>query len=250
MFKLAIESIKERAHLLHDGWTYRGEYLAKPRHNGLAYDRVPKGNIAIFDINTDEECSRFLTPDEKATEAWRIGLEVVPHLFTGMIATIEEFRAFLETISFLGGQKVEGVVIKPKDYALFGVDKKVLMGKFVSEAYREVQSGMWKQDNPKQGDIMEMLGKEYGTAARWHKSIQHLRDAGKLENDPRDIGQLMKEVPDDVKKECTDEIKEKLFKWAWPHIRRMVVRGLPEFYKDQLLRSQFGDENHDVDVKG
>jgi hypothetical protein len=41
MFTKAVESVKEREHLLTLGWTYRGEYLQKPKHNALAYDRVP-----------------------------------------------------------------------------------------------------------------------------------------------------------------------------------------------------------------
>jgi hypothetical protein len=34
-------------------------------------------------------------------------------------------------------------------------------------------------------------------------------------------------------------IKEKLFGWAWPHLRRMSTSGFPEFYKGKLLEKQF-----------
>lgn len=239
MFKLAAEQVKARKGLLGPGLTYRGEYLAKPRHNGLAYDRIPKDNIIIFDINTDPECSYFMSPEEKLGEANRVGFEVVPHLFQGKVEGIAEFRTFLDRTSVLGGQKIEGVVVKPVGYGLFGVDKKVLMGKFVSEAYKEVQAGHWKQDNPKQGDIIERIAVQYGTQARWNKAIQHLREAGQLQDDPRDIGLLMKEVPNDVLKECESEIKAEIFKWAWNHVRRMLTRGLPEYYKEELLKKQF-----------
>ena len=36
--------------LLAPGVTYYGEYLQKPKHNTLCYDRVPKDNIIIFDV--------------------------------------------------------------------------------------------------------------------------------------------------------------------------------------------------------
>lgn len=237
MFIKAVESVKSRWDLLHPGWTYRCEYLAKPKHNALTYDRVPNGHLIVFDVNTDHET--YLSPVEKAVEAARIGLECVPLLFTGRLEKIEEFRAFLDTQSVLGGQKIEGVVVKPLDYNLFGQDKKVVMGKFVSEVFKEVHAREWKASNPHSKDILSMLGDTYTSQARWNKARQHLQESGRLEGSPRDIATLMKEIPEDIKKECEAEIKEKLFAWAWPNIRRMTTQGVPEWYKDQLLRQQF-----------
>ena len=258
MFAKGVAHVKSIQHLLHPGWTYRGEYLAKPKHNALAYDRIPQGHIIIFDINSGEE--EYLSYEEKAAEATRLGLEIVPRLFQGTVDRIEAFRAFLNTTSVLGGQNIEGVVVKPLGYNLYGKDKKVLMGKFVSEAYKEVHSLAWKTENPSTKDIIAMLGDAYGTATRWNKSIQHLRERGELEGSPRDIGKLMQEIPEDVKKECEDEIKEKLFGYAWPHVRRMLTRDFPQFYKDYLLKLQFeqtesleeGDhgEHRDIDRRG
>jgi len=246
MFTAAVETVKRLADQLHVGWTYRAEFLAKPRHNALAYDRVPAGHVIIFDINSGEE--EFLNYADKVTEAQRLGLEVVPLLFEGIITDIIGFRQFLETTSILGGQKIEGVVVKPTHYDLYGRDKKVLMGKFVSEAYKEVHSSSWKADNPSSGDILALIGAKYGTAARWNKAIQHLKEAGLLEDDVRDIGKLMAEIPIDVKKECEEEIKEFLFGWAWPHIRRQCSRGFPEYYKELLLKKAF-EVNDDLRVQ-
>ena len=182
----------------------------------------------------------YLTWEEKKVEADRLGLECVPRLFEGMLSSIEKFREFLTTDSVLGGQKIEGVVVKPVGYGLFGRDKKCLMGKFVSEAFKESHSLAWKESNPTSGDVLERLGSAYGTQARWMKAVQHLREAGQIQDDPRDIGLLMREIPEDINKECEDEIKAKLYEWAWPHLRRMVGRGFPEWYKEQLLKKQFG----------
>jgi hypothetical protein len=222
---------------LHDGWIYRAEYLQSPKHNALFYSRVPVGHIILFDIERGP-CD-FLSRSEKEIEAKRIGLEVVPILFQGIISTIEQFDTLLNTVSILGGQKIEGVVLKPIGYDLYGRDKKVLMGKYVSEKYREIQKKDWKESNPGQNDILTRLSIEFKTEARWAKAIQHLRDAGQLEGDPKDIGKLIKEVPEDIRKECEDIIKEKLWNWAWPNLRRSVVRGFPEWYKEELLKSQF-----------
>jgi hypothetical protein len=71
------------------------------------------------------------------------------------------------------------------------------------------------------------------------KAVHHLKEAGKLEESVRDIGIILKEIPNDIEKECLEEIKEHLWLWAWPHLRRMVSRGFPEWYKEELLKKQF-----------
>ncbi len=237
MFAAGVATVKALVPMLEPGWTYRGEYLQKPKHNALAYSRVPRGHIILFDINTGLET--YLPPANKFFEAERLGLECVPVLYEGMIDSAADLKALFDTPSILGGQKIEGVVIKPRGYSLFGLDKKVVMGKFVSEAFKEVHAKEWKLANPASGDILAILCARYHSAARWQKALQHLAEAGALEGSPRDIGALMREVPADIEKECSEEIKEKLFQWAWPHLRRKVVAGLPEWYKQHLLEQQF-----------
>ena len=241
MFTRAIESILSRRHKMRHHVTYRGEYLNTPHHNALTYDRVPNGHIIIFDVDNGLEA--YATPEDKAALAAEIGLECVPVLFRGVVTDAEHFRRLMDTQSVLGGQKIEGVVIKPEGYALFGRDKKVLMGKFVSEAFREVHNKTWDAEHktPGSNDIIQILGAQYISSARWQKAVQHLREAGKLQNAPQDIGLLMKEIPDDILKECKDGIAYALFDWAWPQLRRRVVQGVPEWYKDSLLKLQFKD---------
>lgn len=171
----------------------------------------------------------------------RLGLECVPTLYRGVVDSADSLRGLLDTMSVLGGNKIEGVVIKPASYDKFGQDKKCLLGKFVSEAFKETHALTWTKEHrePKQGDILEAIGRTLNTQARWQKALIHLDEAGKLERSPRDIGLLIGEVPDDVRKECEDEIKQALFEWAWPQLRRTTVRGLAEWYKEELLKKQF-----------
>lgn len=233
MFERAVETAQ--ALDLRDGWTYRAEYLQKPKHNALAYERIPARHLIVFDINDGHES--YLNYEAKAEEAARLGLEVVPLIHRGRVDDVQMFRALIDRVSVLGGQKVEGVVVK--NYAKFGPDKKALLGKFVSEAFKEVHAAEWKKENPKSGDIVDQLIRSYRTPARWAKAVQRLREAGKLEGSPRDIGPLMKEVWPDIEKECADEIKDALYRWAAQHLRRGITNGLPEWYKDELLKSQF-----------
>lgn len=238
MFRSAVDTVKQIQSQLQVGWMYRGEVLCKPKHNALAYDRVPKGNIILFDILKDDE--HYLTYEELKAEGDRLGLEVVPQLYVGRITSAQELRKYLAVVSILGGQNIEGIVIKPLG-PRYGPDKKLLMGKFVSEAFKEVHSKSWGESNPTNNDILSRLGEEYGTPARWSKAVQHLREVGRIEDSPRDIGPIIKEIPLDVLKECEEEIKEKLFKYAWPHVARMITRGFPSWYKVQLLAKQFED---------
>lgn len=240
MFARACATVLTLADKLTPGWTYRGEVLDRPKHNTLVYDRVPTGNVIIFDICCAPE--DYLDYEAKQTECQRLGVECVPQLFHGIVNNPDQLRQFFDVISILGGQKIEGVVIKPALNDLFDTHKKLLIGKFVSEAFKEVHTLAWK-DNPdrekKQGEIIEQLAERYRSPARWNKAIQHLREAGVLENSPRDIGKLIAEVPTDIANECKDELMTLLWQWAWPRLRREVIKGLPEYYKQQLLESQF-----------
>lgn len=186
MFASAVNSVVARKDLLTPGYTYRGEVLSKPKHNALAYDRVPEGNVILFDINVDEE--RYLHTTAFVAEAERVGFETVPLLAAGPGAACDYdyIVGLLDNVSVLGGQKIEGVVIK--NYSQFGHDKKVLMGKHVSEAFKEVHAGEWKAANPNPLDIIETLGQQYRTPARWQKAVQHRLEDGKLLNAPQDIG--------------------------------------------------------------
>ena len=235
MFDKAIVSIRELAPALHPDWVYRCEYLVKPKHNALAYDRVPRHNLILYDIGTGLE--QYMTTEEKKAEATRLDLECVPCFYRGTVDSFEMFQEFLQRVSVLGGCNIEGVVVK--NYALFTLEKKVAMGKYVSEAFKEVASGEWKKSNPTSADFIGQVVDKYRAPARWNKAIQHLREAGTLEGSPRDIGNLIKEVPNDILKECEDEIKDVLFAHFWPSIRRGVVAGLPEWYKEELAKSAF-----------
>lgn len=235
MFVQACETVKRLAPDLRDGWTYRGEYLQKPKHNVLAYDRVPAQHLILFDINTDNEA--YLPYDEKAAEARRLGLEVVPRIHYGMLNSVDQFRDMLDRESVLGGKKIEGVVVK--NYFRFGLDKKALLGKFVSEEFKEVHKREWKVSNPTNGDILQTLIGSYRSQARWNKAIQHLREQAQLTDSPADIGKLINEVQCDIAKECSDEISQALLRWALPKVQRGAIAGLPEFYKQQLIEKQF-----------
>jgi len=235
LFDKAIETVKSLESALHVDWVYRGEYLKSPKHNALKYNRTPEANIIIFDINIGNE--NYLTYEEKKDEATRLGLEVVPLIYKGKVNNSEEIYKMLDRESVLGGTKIEGVVIK--NYLRYGQDKKILIAKYVSEAFKEVHTKEWNKANPASKDIIETIVEKYRTEARWNKAIQHLKENGELENTPKDIGKLLGEIHKDIEKECLEDIKNTLYRWAKDKIYRGFQRGFPEHYKKYLLESQF-----------
>lgn len=237
MFELAVQTAKNLFPLLKDGWTYRAEYLRVPKHNTLAYERIPANHLILFDVSPSEES--YLTYAEKKAEAERLGLEIVPLMFEGMVTEAKQVFEFMERVSILGGQKIEGVVIK--NYKKFGPDKKVLLAKHVSEEFKETNKTEFRKSNPTNTDVLIQIGEQYCNGARWNKAVQHLKERGEIEGSPRDIGKLLKEVQADIRGECEGEIKEQLYKWALPHIIRASTRGLPEWYKEKLVESQFSE---------
>lgn len=235
MFNEAMASIKERADLLVPNQVWRAEYLRAPKHNTIKYDRVPKGHLVVFDIELS--MGNYASSKQRQEMAEFIGLESVPILFEGLwdkdLAALKEF---FELDSYLGGSKIEGVVVK--NHQLFLGGYSFAAGKLVSEAFKESHNQEWKKSNPSKGDIVDQLIKNHKTEARWLKAVQHLRDAGKLTNSPVDIGPLLKEISEDVKKEEEDAIKEALFKWAYPKISRGMTAGFVDWYKERLLQGE------------
>lgn len=218
-----------------EGWQYRGECLHAPKHNSLAYARAPRGNVILFDVDSGLE-SR-VKPIDLAFIGGLLDLEVVPLLYVGEVTGLDYLRSFLDREAYLGGCKPEGVVVK--NYARWGKDGKMLMGKVVSDDFRETHKREWVRSNPTRADIVEALRQTYRSERRWEKAIERLRDSGKLEGSPRDIGALIKMIPEDVLEECRAEIADALFSAFWPEIRRGTTAGFPEWYKARLAGQQF-----------
>lgn len=235
MFNLAIKNINNIKKLLENEWIYRCEYLQKPKHNTLFYDRVPENNIIVYDIDTENQ--KYLNYEKKRMHVEKIGLECVPILMKGKIENIDQFKELLDIKSVLGAITIEGVVIK--NYSRFTRDAKTMMAKYVSDKFKEVHDSDWKKRNPTKKDVIYEIGLKYKTKQRWEKAIQHTRDKNELTNSPKDIGMLLKEIVKDVKEECEDDIKQILFNHAWKNISRIVIGGFPEWYKEFLLEKQF-----------
>jgi len=238
MFDLGVGYAQElfTAGKLTEGWTYRGEYLRKPRHNTLRYGRAPQNYIILFDIDKGDQ--DYILPTYLPEIAAQLGLEAVPLL--GVLDArppLEELKRYLNELSLLGEVKIEGIVLK--NYKVYDRGHKVLMAKLVADDFREKHTRSWAKQNPSQTALVDDIIQMFRTEARWTKARQHLREAGLLEGSPRDIPALMREVSEDIFREEKEEIAERLFKYFWKQISRGVTKGLPEWYKETLIEEAF-----------
>lgn len=246
MFIDGVEYVKTIESEIPDNYTFYGEYLQKPKHNTLAYDKIPSNHIALFgayDYTTKE-----FHPYSKIQEwAAILGTDVVPLLFEGK-ATPEQVLALVENqVSYLGGQNIEGVVVKAyKPWMFLGqIPLSVMSGKYVTEAFKEVHIKNWKAENTGKGRL-EVAVTQYRSEARWNKAVQHLRDAGTLEGTPRDIGPLIKEVKADVIEEEKEAIKAQLWAIYGEQFTRAATEGLPQWYKEQLVKGEVNGQVEEI----
>lgn len=235
MFGDAIETIKELIPAISDGTFYYGEYLRTPKHNVLKYSRTPKDHIALYGM-LDIKTQYYYPYSKIAEEAQRLAIDVVPILYQGVVRTVEDLKSNLDRESFLGGAKIEGFVVKNYNEQLLigGQVIPILMGKFVSEDFKEVHRKEWKSENTNKGR-WDVYKSQFCNTARWHKAIQYLRDAGRLEYAPKDIGSLIARIQQDIVEEEKENIKEWLFNEFGSEIGREAIKGFPQWYKEYLL---------------
>lgn len=226
MFTAAYVYLDTIKHKMVDGWVYRGEYLQKSKHNVLAYDRIPKNHIVLYDVELSEG-NYLISRDMLEQIGQELDLEVTPRYYQGKFN--EFFGDFLTRTSILGGP-IEGVVIKAYNRDLFGKDKKPIIAKMVSNRFKETK----KTVNPPRESVFDSLSDTYATEARFRKGAQHLKEAGVLTGTPKDIPLLLKEVASDVLLEESDSIKNTLFDHYMKDVIRAVRRGVPEWYLREI----------------
>ena len=220
---------------LPEGIIFYGEYLNTPKHNTLKYDVVPRNNIALF--------GAMMYPSQKAYDrafieyyADALGLDVVPLLFHGeWRKPIHDLLEFLDDDSYLGGTKIEGIVVKNyQEIMIGGQVLPITSGKFVSEKFKELNHKTFGKEKTTKGNWITYL-EGFRTEARWRKAIEHMRDKGELTDSPKDIGPLIKEIVKDITEEHQEEIKDLLWKYFGKDLLRRSTSGFPEFYKEYLL---------------
>jgi hypothetical protein len=242
LFQPAVQHILKYTHLMPAGVQFYGETLRAPKHNVLKYDRTPRNHIALFGVK-DLSSGQFID-DYEQLENWAalFSIDVVP-LIANAVFDIDQVLGLLERKSYLGGTKIEGIVIKNYDRSIVVNQEFVCpiqCAKYVSEEFKE-SMGQRPSKNASRKLSVEELIKAQKSEARWRKAIQHLKEDGLFEADPRIIGALIKAVQED----WTEEDKQEFLEALWGYFKRDVMRiltlGLPEWFKELLARGEFDD---------
>lgn len=236
MFIEGVEYVKSIRHLLGEGLFYYGEYFQKPRHSTLAYNTIPTNHIALFGVmDTRGGETTMLRYDDIVRNATILEVDTVPLLWKDK-ADASFIKKLLERESYLGGQEIEGVVVKNYKPWLFmnQILFPVMAGKYVSEKFKEVHHKDWGRLNTGKGQI-EGLKDKYRSEARWHKAIMRLKEEGRYTQSPKDIGELMKLVQADLIVEEKENIKADLWNIIGLDVIKYSTYNLPNWFKEQLL---------------
>ncbi len=239
MFKQSVEYSTQLASegKLPDGYVFQCEYLQKPKHNVLAYSRIPKNHLVLFDVRTDAG----IYVDAQGKNHWAVVLDLEPvPLLAASALTQFTFPALRDALmlreSVLGGQLIEGIVIKNygKPHPESTSTTAPMTAKVVAEQFKEKM--VCRPHNPKAGpgEFVQALVNSLRTEPRWLKAIQHLKEANQLTNDNRDIGPLCREIQRDVLEEESDWVKQKLYEEFSKEIAKGVVQGFAQFYRKLL----------------
>ena len=212
------------------------EFLSKPKHNVLQYKRIPKHHLMLFAAFLPGK--GFVDYQQLNALSAVLDIEVVPLLFEGEVKNVEELKQLLDLESGLGGETVEGIVVKNYAQTVFVADQVFpSLGKFVREQFKERHKTEWKQKEGK-GKWQAFL-ESFRTDARFRKAVQHLTEKGELNFTPADIGKLLAELKKDLIEEEKETIKDELYTFFVDEILRKATAGFPEWYKEQLLKKAF-----------
>ena len=231
--------------LLTKGWSYHAETLRGPKQNTLVYDHPPKNNLALYGV-TKEDGSQISEYNQLEDIAGKLDIDVVPLIYRGFVdptTILEMLNGWLNQTSYLGGVKIEGVVLKNYAETIFiGGMVFMVQAKYVREDFKEQNDKNWKA--MKTAPVLA-IGESLRTQARWNKAYQHARENGVDVETVQAIGPLMKLLNVDIIEEDKEMIKDFLFEAYKKEIQRIATRGLPEYHKARMVKPDLTIEEFD-----
>ena len=216
------------------------EFLSKPKQNTLSYDRVPQDHLYLFGAIVDD---RHLSSAGLKTLAKVIGIDPPNIIYIGEIHNPVKLEELLDTESYLGGCRIEGVVCKNihKTYDPLLLSSQAFMdyplvGKFVNPKFTEVNMGSHKKNKV---NTIDKVAATFFTEARLQKSIQHLREEGKINDENSDLRFLVPEFYNDLWEEEKDIITKILLGDILKTVRKKASSYVVNEYKKILMKDTF-----------
>jgi len=239
LFKKSVESLL-KINIDRFDWNvvYFGEAFSKPKHNKIQYGRVPDGNIMLW-AAYDTSVRRWFNHNELMMDASIFNIECVGLVdIVDRAPTPEQLEKYMKVGSALGGSNVEGVVIK--NHWNYKVEQDMALckqAKFVSQEFRETM-GVKINKTSDIRDIVLMLKEE----AIWHKAIQRVKESANEPMTDRHIGQVVREVHNDIDNEFKPLILEELWKMHSKNIKRLACKGVADYFKRQMALTQLEED--------
>lgn len=237
MFWPAMEYVDSIVDRLPNNIVFYTEYLRHPKHNSIRYDITPKNHLALFGVY-NAESDMFLQDNLREFAGW-LCIDIAPVLYSGRVDSIDILKTFLSFQSYLGGSKVEGIVVKnyEKRWIIGDRPMPLMAGKLVSESFKEVNRHVWAASSTT--NKIDAFYKSFRTVPRWEKALQRAREDGWLKRDLSDIGKLIRSIHEDIEIEEEAEIKNFLYREFSGNVMRASTAGFAEWYKTQLADGSF-----------
>ena len=230
MFQKAVDSIVERRDSLLCNHSYLGEYLMKPHHNVLTYDRVPAGHIVVFDVvDPDGGCLLYSQWED------RVRLDGFEPVQCDFMPAVDAIRIGQQTPqyfkSMLGGPS-EGIVVKTTG----GYLNDRIVAKFVSDQFKEVKGDRTSRNiaNPAKNVAVTMANK-YCPSARFLKAVQRLKEEDLWTGSMKDIPKIREYVARDLTEECAEDIKTELYELYRKEIQKSALLPIAAWYEQYLF---------------
>lgn len=235
MFSGAILNILAHADAVRPGWVYRGEAMQAKRHNKLTYERVPKGNLVLFDINIPG--GEMVPGCDLASVAEVLGCEATKLFACQVIldhnSLLEQFEKAKAEGSMLGGA-IEGIVVKNYSFKDHKTHRGALAGKLVTAEFKESMGKVGKEPKALSYELPPSILEAIPRVAVWDKAVQHLKESEQLKGEMSDMPLLMKEINLDFKSTNQDALKDALYEFYEKQVLKYMTAGLAGWYKERL----------------
>lgn len=184
---------------------------------GIKY--INGNDFRIFDIKLD---GKYLPQDQIPELAAKLGLKIMPVLFKGR-PTMEIFDSLIDTMSKLGEENgiidpqntIEGIVIRPNEF-LWDNNREPVMAKYKVGKWAERASQKKQDKMPKKNRAVPSGAKEFAEEFVTEMRLEHIFDQLKEENiaiDKTAIGEVMKRMGQDIKREGSGELERANLEW-------------------------------------
>ena len=254
---------------------YGTMYDRVPNHHIALFDVNEERIVeSIIDGVSKYRDGNYIPYYQVDMEARALGLESVPLLYygndlssgdnciiTGSLVDVSHstiLNRFLRKISFLCkdtrvaglyvknyGQRINGVstaddlaigeVMNTKTYGIGRDVNKNNSDKSDNKGDNSDNGVVITKITPSNREIVTRVLSEYKMEEHYVDAFKRLDDSRELDYTPKDIGKLIKLIVTDITETECENIKNVLFKFVAPHIKKGAVSGLCEWYRNKLV---------------